>query len=319
MKFARERIEGMSMTTMTRRQAAAVEARAEMTTMRADRRFLWLWLTVATILSVAGNVGHAWLVATQGSLGGSPDPRFWMALGWAVAPPMLLMLAVHGLPTLSRMLSRDSSDRLLSLVVWGVTAGAFAWSAVGIYEFTVALGVPAQLAWVAPLTIDLSVFGATRGLVLTAPIAARMKAGMHPAPSVSSQVKLSAPRSAPPAVQGAVQDKVHPAPAPQKPAPRSAQSAPRIPAPASTSAVHPGIDPAVHDRAAALVSAGVTTKAPEVVAQILSGQVSGHSVTRIAADTGVHHKTVKSIIAAAEDADEQESETAEDSRPLAVA
>ena len=40
-----------------------------------------------------------------------------------------------------------------------------------------AMGVPAELAWVAPLGIDLSVFGATRGLVVTAPIAARLRAG----------------------------------------------------------------------------------------------------------------------------------------------
>ena len=139
-------------------------------TMRADRRFLWLWLTIATSLSVAGNVGHAWLVA---------DPEntstFWMALGWAAAPPALLMLSVHGLPTLARMMEQTRSDRLLSIVVWGVTSGAFVWSAVGIFEFTVAMGVPSHLAWVAPLTIDLSVFGATRGLVLTAPLAAKMK------------------------------------------------------------------------------------------------------------------------------------------------
>lgn len=62
-----------------------------------------------------------------------------------------------------------------------MTVGAFGWSAFGIYGFTVEMGIPAEMAWVAPLVIDLSVFGATRGLVLTAPpVAARMKAGMQP-------------------------------------------------------------------------------------------------------------------------------------------
>ena len=151
---------------------------AQTITMKHDRRFLWLWLTIATSLSVAGNVGHAWLVST------SEDPaKFWMALGWAAAPPALLMLSVHGLPTLARMMEQTKSDRLLSIVVWGVTAGAFVWSAVGIFEFTVAMGVPSHLAWVAPLTIDLSVFGATRGLVLTAPLAARMKLNEKQPPS----------------------------------------------------------------------------------------------------------------------------------------
>lgn len=139
--------------------------------MRADRRFLWFWLTVATTLSVGGNVGHAWLtVETVTSRG--------MAIGWAAAPPALLMLAIHGLPTLGRMLGSEERDKLLTFVVWGVTVGAFGWSAFGIFGFTTEMGVPEHLAWVAPLVIDLSVFGATRGLVLTAPLAARMRAAM---------------------------------------------------------------------------------------------------------------------------------------------
>ncbi|MCB0927086.1 MAG: hypothetical protein KDB70_04005 [Mycobacterium sp.] len=162
----------------TDRAEAAAEAAAARITTRADRRFLWLWLIVATALSVAGNVGHAALVASArvaGSLSG--DPLFWAAVGWAAAPPVLLMLAVHGLPTLARMTGAEGRDGLLTFVVWGVVAVAFAWSAFGLYEFTVAMGVPAELAWVAPLGIDLSVFGATRGLVVTAPIAARLRAG----------------------------------------------------------------------------------------------------------------------------------------------
>ena len=170
---------------------------AQTITMKHDRRFLWLWLTVATSLSVAGNVGHAWLVSSEA------DPaKFWMALGWAAAPPALLMLSVHGLPTLARMMEQTKSDRLLSIVVWGVTSGAFIWSSVGIFEFTVAMGVPTALAWVAPLTIDLSVFGATRGLVLTAPMAAKMKLNeKQPAPPKKQTVAQPASPKPPTAKQ----------------------------------------------------------------------------------------------------------------------
>jgi len=139
--------------------------------MRSDRRFLWFWLVIASTLSVGGNVGHAWLSVL-------PAASRWMAIGWAAAPPALLMLAIHGLPALARMLGSDERDKLLTSVVWGVTVGAFGWSAFGLFGFTTAMGVPTQMAWVAPLVIDLSVFGATRGLVLTAPLAARMKAGL---------------------------------------------------------------------------------------------------------------------------------------------
>ncbi len=152
---------------------------AAWSTMRADRRFLWLWLVIATALSVGGNVGHAWLTVDAGVSRG-------MAIGWAVAPPTLLMLAIHGLPTLARMLGSEDRDGMLTFVVWGVTLGAFGWSAVGIVGFTTAMGVPTPVAWVAPLVIDLSVFGATRGLVLTAPLAARMRAEMQAAPAVAA-------------------------------------------------------------------------------------------------------------------------------------
>jgi hypothetical protein len=153
--------------------------------MRSDRRFLWFWLVVASTLSVGGNVGHAWITVL-------PVASRWMAIGWAAAPPALLMLAIHGLPALARMLGSDRRDTLLTSVVWGVTVGAFGWSAFGLFGFTTAMGVPAQMAWVAPLVIDLSVFGATRGLVLTAPLAARMKAGLASHRPASVTVDASA-------------------------------------------------------------------------------------------------------------------------------
>lgn len=172
--------EDMTMNTNTTSPPDDINRRAVMTTLMRDRRFLWIWLSIATFLSVAGNVGHAWQVAAIRTNGGSPDADFWMSMGWAAAPPVLLMLAVHGLPTLARMLEQEKPDKVLIIVTWGVTACAFAWSAVGIFEFTVGRGSPASLAWVAPLAIDLSVFGATRGLVKTAPIAARLKLGALP-------------------------------------------------------------------------------------------------------------------------------------------
>ncbi|WP_080152035.1 hypothetical protein, partial [Mycobacteroides abscessus] len=212
------------MSYVTRREVEAAERQATDRTLRADRRFLWCWLTISTLLSVAGNVGHAWLTVPPGTAQA-------LAIAWAAAPPTLLMFSVHGLPTLSRMLGSERSDKLLSAVVWGVTCGAFGWSAFGIHDFTAALGVPAALAWVAPLVIDLSVFGATRGLVLTAPLAARMKLGAPPAraaqpqlskvptpPSAPRQATSSAPTAAPTAPRTPSTD----APATPRPAPSTA-------------------------------------------------------------------------------------------------
>jgi hypothetical protein len=226
---------------------------AQTITMKHDRRFLWLWLVIATSLSVAGNVGHAWLVSSQ-----SDTSKFWMALGWAAAPPALLMLSVHGLPTLARMMEQTRSDRLLSIVVWGVTSGAFVWSAVGIFEFTVAMGVPHTLAWVAPLTIDLSVFGATRGLVLTAHLAARMKLGeKQPAPTKKQTVTQ-----------------------PASPKPPTAKQPP------------PSGEATLAARVAATAAAKVTEKQIE---EILSLTEAGESQRRIAEKVGTNSTTVGRI------------------------
>lgn len=250
---------------------------AAWSTMRTDRRFLWFWLGTATSLSVAGNVGHAWLTVVAGSTRS-------MAIGWAVAPPILLMLAIHGLPTLTRMLGTDERDKLLTAVVWGVTVGAFGWSAFGIFGFTTAMGVPAQMGWVAPFVIDLSVFGATRGLVLTAPLAARMKAGIASNQRVTAQV----PAAAEPSLPQVARPK--PASAAAAPADLSTPARPRVPVIASET----------RELAEQIVAAGAVRKPIETVAAILATAAGESRKAVIAEAAGVHHSVVTKTLEAAE-------------------
>lgn len=277
----------------TRREAEAAEAQATSHTLRADRRFLWLWLSVSTLLSVAGNVGHAALTVPPGT-------AQLLAIGWAIAPPVLLMLAVHGLPTLSRMLGSDRSDTLLKCVVWGVTMGAFGWSAVGIHDFTAALGVPSTLSWVAPAVIDLSVFGATRGLVLTAPLAARLKVGAAPARAAQPQVsKPSTPPTAPRPTTSAASTTAPPASRTTTP------DAPATPRPAPTTAPQKSTDaptpaPELVALAERIVSNGSTRQPVRVVARILELAESESRKAVIADRVGVHHSTVSKVMEAAE-------------------
>lgn len=281
------------MSILTRREAEAAEAQAASTTLRADRRFLWLWLTISTLLSVAGNVGHAALTVPSGT-------AQLLAIGWACAPPVLLMLAVHGLPTLSRMMSSERSDRLLSAVVWGVTCGAFLWSAFGIHDFTATLGVPAALAWVAPVVIDLSVFGATRGLVLTSPLAARLKVG---APSLRAASPQISNRSATPTAP-------RPTPSTAIPtAPTASRStspgAPTAPRTASSSAPQKLADaPAPAPELVALASRIVASKAVRqpvaTVSRILELSESESRKNVLAERVGVHHSVVSKVLSEAE-------------------
>jgi hypothetical protein len=281
----------MTATPLTGRDAASPEARAAWSTMRADRCFLWLWLTIASSLSVGGNVGHAWLTVLPGA-------SRWMAIGWAAAPPALLMLAIHGLPTLARMLGTDERDKLLTAVVWGVNVGAFGWSAFGIFGFTTAMGVPAQMAWVAPFVIDLSVFGATRGLVLTAPLAARMKAGVAPkqfASASADSTAVPAPMSAP--ANASRSDTASPQPPPLGASGGSARvprAAPKVAPAAGPSA------PETRRLAEEIVASGAVRKDVDTVAAILSESEVESRKAVIAERIGVHHTVVTKTLEAAE-------------------
>ncbi|SBS76627.1 conserved membrane hypothetical protein [uncultured Mycobacterium sp.] len=278
---------------------------AAWSTMRADRRFLWFWLTVATTLSVGGNVGHAWLTVEAAASRG-------MAIGWAAAPPALLMLAIHGLPTLGRMLGSEERDRLLTCVVWGVTVGAFGWSAFGIFGFTTAMGVPEQMAWVAPFVIDLSVFGATRGLVLTAPLAARMKAAMDSAvigaapaanttvsdtvgnqPAVVAIATPTASTEPTPDDQSARAESASPTAGPIADAPNDA------PADNPTESTPPVVS-GTRELAEHIVAAGAVRKPVETVVAILSAAEREPRKAVIAEHTGVHHSVVTKTLEAAE-------------------
>ena len=281
------------MTYLTRREIEAVEAQASTTTLKADRRFLWLWLAISTLLSVCGNVGHAWLTVPPGA-------AQTLAIGWACAPPTLLMLAVHGLPTLSRMLGSERSDRLLSAVVWGVVAVTFLWSAFGIHDFTAALGVPAALAWVAPLGIDLSVFGATRGLVLTAPLAARMKVGAQPQRTAQPQVSKPPASTASPRQAASTASSTAPV-APSPTAPPATSTAP---------AAQPGMPqgslsaasraPEITALAERIVESKAVRQPVSVVARILELSESESRKAVIEKRLGVHHSVVTKVLDAAE-------------------
>ncbi|WP_074362068.1 flagellar biosynthesis protein FlhF [Mycobacteroides abscessus] len=281
------------MSILTRREVEAAEHQATVSTLRADRRFLWFWLTVATMLSVCGNIGHAWLTVPGGT-------AQLLAIGWAVAPPCLLMLAVHALPTLSRMLGSERSDKLLSLVVWGVTMGAFGWSAYGIFAFTSTLGVPSPLAVLAPAVIDLSVFGATRGLVLTAPLAARLKVGAVAQRAAQPQLSnRPATSSAPRTTSSAAPTTAPPAPRPPS---TGAPSVPRPAPPAASQGSPDAASPAPETVALAerIVSSRAVRQPVSVVARILMLSESESRKAVIERQLGVHHSVITKVLDAAE-------------------
>jgi hypothetical protein len=68
---------------------------AEMTReRRGAARFLWMWLTIATAISVIGNVAHAVLHAESGTVA--------LAAGAALVPPLVPLAATHSIAVLVR-------------------------------------------------------------------------------------------------------------------------------------------------------------------------------------------------------------------------
>ena len=61
---------------------------------RGAARFLWMWLTIATAISVIGNVAHAVLHAESGTVA--------LAAGAALVPPLVLLAATHSIAVLAR-------------------------------------------------------------------------------------------------------------------------------------------------------------------------------------------------------------------------
>jgi len=55
----------------------------------------------------------------------------------------------------------------------------------------------------------------------------------------------------------------------------------------------------VAELARTLVDTGATTKSVGQVEQVLAAHAGGAAITRIAADAGIHHQTVRSILNAA--------------------
>ena len=138
------------------RQILDVEAR------RHERRakwFFWTVLIMASSASIAGNAAHS-LVATDLAV---PAP---VAVGVAVAPPIILMASIEGLSLLVRGGRRSKLTSRLALMMTAFLAlVAFVLSFEALRGLAVRSGIPEMLAWLWPLIIDVSIAQATLTLL----------------------------------------------------------------------------------------------------------------------------------------------------------
>jgi hypothetical protein len=229
-------------------------------------RFFWAWLILATWVSLAGNVTHAWLTAVSGDR--------WLAASVAAVPPIVLLLSVHGLAVLAKATASGTVYRASVTATGALALGAFTLSFVALRDLAVIAGIRPALAPVLPLVIDLAIAVATLALVAIGDKPARRG--------------RTATRSA---ACGATPDRATTVAVPAPTAVKRDQ--PTAPEPASAQAV-------THELAAILVAEKLTRQPLAVVAQILTAHDAGDPLNRIAKNLGVHHSAVSRVIEAAD-------------------
>jgi hypothetical protein len=251
-------------------------------------RFFWVWLMVATAVSVAGNVAHAVLTAPMGTVR--------LAAAAAVVPPAVLLGSTHSVALLVRA-HRVGLHYWCALAMTFALAGcAFVLSFDALRELAGALGMPADRAWLWPVAIDVSIANSTLALLSLAPPRPAQRSADYGGAAMKGT-------PAKPAARSAARDRTdasEPAPAPGGAPVTSAQRALAAVPDGAADSVDPAMLMAWKSTADELVRSGVTSKDPEVVAAVLAEHAAGTSRGTIGRRLAIHHQTVGRILAGAE-------------------
>jgi hypothetical protein len=264
------------------------EARTSEATAGGAVRFFWVWLIVATGVSVAGNVAHAVLTAPMGTVR--------LAAAAAVVPPAVLLGSTHSVALLVRA-HRVGLHYWCALAMTFALAGcAFVLSFDALRDLAVALGMPPDRAWLWPVAIDVSIANSTLALLSLAP----PRAAQQPADHGDAARKGSPSKPAARVVAGDRTKVSTTAPAPAGGSVTSAQPALAAVPDVAVESVDPAMLMAWKSTADELVRSGVTSKDPAVVAAVLAEHAAGTARSTIGRRLAIHHQTVGRILAGAE-------------------
>lgn len=120
---------------------------------RGAAQFFWTWLVVATLMSVTGNVTHAVLHATAGTVG--------LAAGAALVPPVVLLAATHSVAVLVRIRVGGLTYWCALAMTMALASCAFVLSFDALRSLAITLGLPPSIAWLWPCAIDVAIAQAT--------------------------------------------------------------------------------------------------------------------------------------------------------------
>lgn len=261
------------------------------------RRTFWAILVFATITSITGNVTHALLNVQERS-----TLMLTVAAAVAVIPPTVLLLATHSVGLLVRSINSGWVYKAAVMITVTLATFAFRLSFDALKELAIHAGVRNSIAWLWPLTVDLSIGQATLALLSLD----RPKQRPHTRQTPEEAV-ISAEREH--GVGGQENDRPH------------AISAKHVAQLGASSNNSPnGLKPELHitadsavpaaggvradlwsDVAETLVREKVTSKSVEKTADVLRLWDQHIPPTTIASRTGIHRDTVSNIISGAED------------------
>lgn len=258
-------------------------------TAAAAARFFWTVLVLATAASIGGNVTHAILKAGSG-------PLVMVAAAVAMVPPIVLLAGTHSVGLLVRTRSTGTIYWAALAITVCLSGCAFALSFDSLWELAVNAGVRRGIAWLWPLSIDMSIAQATLALLSLTRRRAQSAAAAVGETSAEGPASVVAP---PVAV---------PAPAPQASG-RGAQEVASLRGSRRATVVRavaqlaPPIASATDwsDVAETLVRDGVTTKSVTEVVEALQLWEVGTAPNTIARRLGLHRDTVTKITGAAGD------------------
>lgn len=216
-------------------------------------------LIVASSASIAGNAAHA-VVATNL---GVPAP---LAAAVAVAPPIILMSSIEGLSLLIRTSRRSTFTFWCALAMTALLAVcAFVLSFEALRDLAIRSGIPHDLAWLWPVVVDVTIAQATMALLAISRARSAIEAAFNEFEADSDVEDVESD------IAGAQDRWV-------------------------------GLDEIADDhdqRALAIVQSGRIRQTPETVKTVLALEASGAKANEIAAQTRLHHSTVRRILVTA--------------------
>lgn len=235
-------------------------------------------LALAVIVSVAGNIAHAVLMA--------PTVYGWgAAIGASVAPAFLFWIT-HNMITAPGGARGWRDDRIGATVVAAVALGAFAVSFMTLRSLMLTFGFSPAVAAILPLVVDVTIAGASRELVREAEATTALAAGVQ-APATSVAVPVAP----------VADDALVPAGGETKVQVKTMDGQTATTEPAELSSVTADVEQGGHLAAAEKLVAAGAVKGPAIdVAVAMAELAAGRSQRAAAAASGLHRTTVARLM-----------------------